>query len=67
MKFKPTLDKHYRPFIAELKAFSAAVAALGNARTAKIAVEGAGNVYSYSLEIFAEGHEIGLHGYSHKR
>ena len=57
MKFKPTLDKHYRPFIAELKAFSAAVAASGNARTAKIAVEGAGNVYSYSLDIFAEGHE----------
>ena len=57
MKFKPTLDKHYRPFIAELKSFSAAVAASGNARTAKIAVEGAGNVYSYSIDIFADGHE----------
>ena len=57
MKFKPTLDKHYRPFIEELKSFSAAVAASGDARTAKIAVEGAGNVYSYSIDIFANGHE----------
>ena len=57
MKFKPTLDKHYRPFIEELKSFSAAVAASGNARTVKIAVEGAGNVYSYTIDVFAEGHE----------
>ena len=31
--------------------------AAGNSRTAKIAVEGAGNAYSYTLDIFAEGHE----------
>ena len=57
MKFKPTLDKHYRPFIVELEGFRAAVAASGKSRVAKIAVEGAGNVYAYSLDIFAEGHE----------
>ena len=57
MKFKPTLDTHYRPFIVELSEFSAAVAASGASRTAKIAVEGAGNVYAYTLDIFAEGHE----------
>ncbi len=57
MKFKPTLDKHYRPFIVELESFKQAVAASGNARTAKIAVTGGGNAYAYTLDIFAEGHE----------
>ena len=57
MKFKPTLDKYYRPFIVELENFRAAVAASGKSRPCKIAVTGAGNAYAYSLEIFAEGHE----------
>ena len=57
MKFTPTLDKHYRPFAVELAAYREAVRASGNSRPCRIAVEGAGNVYAYTLEIFAEGHE----------
>ena len=57
MKFTPTLDKHYRPFVAELESFREAVLASGKSRPCRIAVEGAGNVYAYALDIFAEGHE----------
>ena len=56
MKFKPTLDKHYRPFIVELEEFKKAVAA-SESRVCKIAVTGGGNAYAYTLDIFAEGHE----------
>ncbi len=57
MKFKTTLDTHYRPFIVELERFGAAVAASGAPRRVKLAVSGAGNTYAYSIDIFREGHE----------
>ena len=56
MKFKPTLDKHYRPFLVELEEFERAAAAAGDL-TATVGVTGGGNAYALTLPIFAEGHE----------
>ncbi len=55
MKFQTVLDTHYQPFVVALSEFSAAVEASGRGRDAKIAVEGGGNVYVYSLRIYEEG------------
>ena len=56
MKFKPTLDTHYRPFLVELEAFERAARESGDA-TATVGVTGGDNAYAITIPIFAEGHE----------